>query len=350
MKKISTRGSSLIALLLGTLAVTTACKEDDDAGGTAAEGTGASTSGGTPTGGARSGGSPSRGGEAGDEGGDAGDGPGAGGLPAVGGTSGGTVTGGTGGLAPTGGTPGSGGGPSGGATTGGAGIGGIGGTGGLAPTGGTAGEGGAPAGGGPAGGTAGAAVAGAPGSGGDPAGGSAGAPSGGAGGSVAGAGAGGVANGGTAGAADCLAADDGMVGAGGGTCEVTRCGDESSATYRTCNWLWQNARFSVFQATLTCIRDTPDFCDAQAATVAACEASVFPRACAAPGAIVGDEAMDCADVAASCSTISEQECSVLMSVLQDDARDEAYACYFLTPHPALEDCSAVLRGCVGVPQ
>jgi hypothetical protein len=53
--------------------------------------------------------------------------------------------------------------------------------------------------------------------------------------------------------------------------------------------------------------DTPDFCENQAATIAACEASVFPRACAAPGAIVGDEEVDGADVAAGCPNISEQE-------------------------------------------
>jgi len=166
---------------------------------------------------------------------------------------------------------------------------------------------------------------------------------------MAGAGAGGVANGGTAGAADCLAADDGMIGAGGGTCEVARCGDEASATYTICNWLWQNARFSVFQATLACIRDTPDFCDNQAATIDACEASVFPRACVAPGSVVGDEAVDCADVAAYCPQMSEQECSTLMSILQDEEREQAYACFVGSPQP-LEACAQGFRACVGLPQ
>jgi len=347
MTKLGFHCPTRVALLLGALAITSACKEDDDAGDAAAGGTGAASSGGLASGGV--------------SGGDAGTGPDSGGAPVAGGSGGGGAA--TGGGSGSGGLPGSGGLMPAGGSAGGGGLPGIGG---VTLAGGSSGSGGLPgiggvtsSGGAPAGGTAGAVGAGAPGSGGQATagtagspvsiGGSAGAPSGGAGGSVAGAGTCGVANGGTAGAGECLAADDGMVGAGGGTCEVARCGDESSATYRTCNWLWQNARFSVFWETLACIRDTPDFCDDQAATIAACEASVFPRACVAPGAVVGDVEVDCADVVAGCPQLSEQECSTLMSILQEEERAEAYACFFLSPHP-LEACAQDFRACVGLPE
>lgn len=155
--------------------------------------------------------------------------------------------------------------------------------------------------------------------------------------------------GGTAGAGECLVADGPTDGAVGGACDSSRCAGLCSLASITCNLLWQNARFSVFQAMRDCIEGTSDFCSDQAATIAACEASVFPRACVAAGAIVGGVEVDCADVAASCPDLSERDCSVLMSILKEEKREAAHAC-FLGSALDTEDCTSTLRSCAGLPE
>jgi hypothetical protein len=59
--------------------------------------------------------------------------------------------------------------------------------------------------------------------------------------------------------------------------------------------------------------------------------------------------VDCADVAAGCPDLSERDCSVLMSILKDEKREAAYAC-FLGSALDTEDCTSTLRSCAGLPE
>ena len=165
---------------------------------------------------------------------------------------------------------------------------------------------------------------------------------------------GGTGPGGTGGggATGCLGISPLGAGVAGGACEGSvRCITEKSATfgYETCNWLVTKGRESVFEAVRACFSADPDFCSQQPASVERCTSSIFPRACAGPGAIVDGRQVDCKSLAAECTAVSEQECHLMTDVLNDKYYQAAFECYFRqTPRPA--DCRAALRTCTGAPE
>jgi len=164
---------------------------------------------------------------------------------------------------------------------------------------------------------------------------------------------GGTGLGGTGGggATGCLGISPLGAGVAGGACEGSvRCITEKSATfgYETCNWLVTKGRESVFEAVRACFSADPDFCSQQPASVERCTSSIFPRACAGPGAIVDGRQVDCKSLAAECTAVSEQECHLMTDVLNDKYYQAAFECYF-RQKPGPNDCSSALRECTGAP-
>jgi len=171
------------------------------------------------------------------------------------------------------------------------------------------------------------------------------------------AGAGGVTGGtggepgGTGGTTDCLGPDaPGVGGYAGGMCDGVFsiwCRDGASLAYRTCAWLAQDGRQSVFEAVLSCLEDTPDPCTGDIdANTAVCFDPIYEQACLAPGTNIGGAAMDCALLSSGCPDVSEQECNRYMSVLKESSRQDAHDCYFNGETGA---CAPTFYDCVGRP-